>query len=217
VHRLPGVAAAVFPDEPERAFYNNALFQRDLGASDRSGALDAMEAVYATAGIARFAAWVHESDEPMRAELERRGYTLDITTRAMGMDLDDIALPRPQIPLGPADWPEYLRMDGLPPDFLLRPGRSGRRRLLPAHPALLARPSARPRPAARRRSLRDMRPGRGGGHGPGPHQRASPAGGPLARSDRGEDAEILILRHRVVALSTRSQHQGCPGQAGNSG
>jgi predicted GNAT family acetyltransferase len=36
----------------------------------------------------------------------------------MGMDLDDIALPRPQIPLGPADWPEYLRMEGLPPDFL---------------------------------------------------------------------------------------------------
>ncbi len=118
VHRLPGVAAAVFPDEPERAFYNNALLQRDLGAGDRSGALDAMESVYAGVGVARFAAWVHESDEPMRAELERRGYTLDTTTRAMGMDLDDIALPRPQIPLGPADWPEYLRMDGLPPDFL---------------------------------------------------------------------------------------------------
>ena len=104
--------------EPERAVYNNALLQRDLGAGDRSGALDAMETVYATAGVAHFAAWVHESDEPMRAELERRGYTLDTTTRAMGMELDDIALPRPRIDLGPADWPEYLRMDGLPPDFL---------------------------------------------------------------------------------------------------
>ena len=118
VHRLPGVAAAVFPDEPERAVYNNALLERDLGAGDRPGALDAMEAVYATAGVARFAAWVHESDEPMRAELERRDYTLDTTTRAMGMELDDIALPRPRIDLGPADWTEYLRMDGLPPDFL---------------------------------------------------------------------------------------------------
>ena len=86
VHRLPGVAAAVFPHEPERAVYNNALLERDLGAGDRSAALDAMEAVYAAAGVARFAAWVHESDEPMRAELERRGYTLDTTTRAMGMD-----------------------------------------------------------------------------------------------------------------------------------
>jgi GNAT superfamily N-acetyltransferase len=118
VHRLPGVAAAVFPDEPERAVYNNALLERYLGTADRAGALDAMEAVYAEAGVARFAAWVHESDEPMRAELERRGYTLDITTRVMGMALDDIRVPRPEIPLGPAGWAEYLRMDGLPPDFL---------------------------------------------------------------------------------------------------
>jgi GNAT superfamily N-acetyltransferase len=54
----------------------------------------------------------------MRAELERRGYILDTTTRAMGMGLDDIAVPRPQIPLGPAGWSEYLQMEGLPPDFL---------------------------------------------------------------------------------------------------
>jgi ribosomal protein S18 acetylase RimI-like enzyme len=118
VHRLPGVAAAVFPAEPERAFYNNALLERDLGADERSGALDAMEAVYAAAGVARFAAWVHENDEPMRGELDRRGYTLDTTTRAMGMTLDDIGVPRPQIPLRPARWLEYLTMEGLPLDFL---------------------------------------------------------------------------------------------------
>ncbi|HEY1001483.1 MAG TPA: GNAT family N-acetyltransferase [Streptosporangiaceae bacterium] len=118
VHHLPGVAAAVFPDEPERAVYNNALLERDLGAADRTGAVDAMEAVYATAGVTRFAAWVHDSDPAMRAELERRGYTLDTTTRAMGMELDDIAAPRPRIDVGPADWSEYLRMDGLPADFL---------------------------------------------------------------------------------------------------
>ena len=118
LHRLPGVAAAVFPHEPERAVYNNALLDRDLGADERTGALDAMEAVYAAAGVARFAAWVHESDEPMRGELERRGYTLDTTTRAMGIALDDIAVPRPQIPLRPARWLEYLTMEGLPLDFL---------------------------------------------------------------------------------------------------
>jgi GNAT superfamily N-acetyltransferase len=118
LHRLPGVAAAVFPAEPERAVYNNALLDRDLGADERTGALDAMEAVYAAAGVARFAAWVHESDEPMRAELERRGYTLDTTTRAMGMALDDIAVPRPPIPLRPARWLEYLTLEGLPLDFL---------------------------------------------------------------------------------------------------
>ena len=118
LHRLPGVAAAVFPAEPECAVYNNALLDRDLGASERAGAVDAMEAVYAAASVARFAAWVHESDEPIRAELEQRGYTLDTTTRAMGMALDDIAVARPQIPLRPARWLEYLMLEGLPLDFL---------------------------------------------------------------------------------------------------
>jgi ribosomal protein S18 acetylase RimI-like enzyme len=118
LHRLPGVAAAVFPHEPERAVYNNALLERELGENDRAEALDAMEAVYASAGVIRFAAWVHETDPAMRAELERRGYILDTTTRAMGMALDEIRLPRPQIPLGPAGWPEYLEMEGLPSGFL---------------------------------------------------------------------------------------------------
>ncbi len=118
VKRFPGVAAAVFPEEPERAVYNNALLQRDLGPGERAGALDAMETAYSAAGLTRFAAWVHESDPAMRGELERRGYTLDTTTRAMGMALDDIRLPRPAIELGTADWLEYLSMEGLPPDFL---------------------------------------------------------------------------------------------------
>jgi hypothetical protein len=39
------VAAAVFPNEPERAVYNNALLDRDLGPGDRTAAVDAMEAV----------------------------------------------------------------------------------------------------------------------------------------------------------------------------
>ena len=54
----------------------------------------------------------------MRADLERRGYALGESTRAMGMTLDDIRLPRPEIELGPPDWFEYLRILGLPPDFL---------------------------------------------------------------------------------------------------
>jgi hypothetical protein len=118
VKRFPGVAAAVFPEEPERAVYNNALLQRDLGPGERAGALDAMETAYSAAGLTCFAAWVHESDLAMRGELERRGYTLDTTTRAMGMALDDIRLPRPATELGTAEWLEYLSMEGLPPDFL---------------------------------------------------------------------------------------------------
>jgi len=72
----------VFPHEPERSVYHNALLERGLGRGERAAALDAMQAAYAAAGVTRYAAWVHESDGPMVAGLEQRGYTLDTTTRA---------------------------------------------------------------------------------------------------------------------------------------
>jgi ribosomal protein S18 acetylase RimI-like enzyme len=118
VQRSPGVAAAVFPNEPERAVYNNALLERDLAPAERADALDAMEAAYAAAGVTRFAAWVHERDGATRGDLERRGYALEESTRAMGMALDDVRLPRPKIELGPPDWSEYLRILGVPPGLL---------------------------------------------------------------------------------------------------
>ena len=77
-----------------------------------------MEAAYQSAGVTRFAAWVHQSDAAMRSELERRGYTLDEVTRAMGMRLGDIRLPRPELELAPEDWSEHLRISGLPPCLL---------------------------------------------------------------------------------------------------
>jgi GNAT superfamily N-acetyltransferase len=117
IERLPGVAIAVFPSEPERAVYNNAILERDLTAAERTDSLDAMEAAYAAAGITRFAAWVHESDRAMRDELVRRGYALDTSTRAMGMSLEDLRVPRPELPLE-TDWLEHLRIVGVPPDFL---------------------------------------------------------------------------------------------------
>jgi ribosomal protein S18 acetylase RimI-like enzyme len=120
VQRFLGVAAAVFPNEPERAVYNNALLERDRAPAERAEALDAMEAAYAAAGITRFAAWVHESDEAMRRDLGARGYALDTATRAMGMELSDIPIPRPEIELAPPDWFEYLRIVGVPPTFLSR-------------------------------------------------------------------------------------------------
>jgi ribosomal protein S18 acetylase RimI-like enzyme len=120
VWRAPGVATAVFADEPERGVYNNALLERGLAAAARASALDVMAAAYAAAGVARFAAWVHESDAEMRTDLERRGYTIDTSTRAMGTALEDLRMPRPEIELGPADWFEYLRIVGVPRDFLAR-------------------------------------------------------------------------------------------------
>jgi ribosomal protein S18 acetylase RimI-like enzyme len=119
--RAPGVAAAVFPSEPARGVFNNALLDCDLGPSARADAIGAMEAAYASASVTRFAAWVHESDEAMEGDLTARGYTVDTTTRAMGLALDELRVPRPEIALGPPDWREYMRyLDrvGVPPDLL---------------------------------------------------------------------------------------------------
>ena len=102
MHRLAGVAAAVFPNDPERSVYNNALLERDLAASERADAVFAMEAAYDAAGVARFIAWVHERDAAIRSDVERRRYTVDEVTRAMGVALDDIRSPKPDLELGRA-------------------------------------------------------------------------------------------------------------------
>jgi hypothetical protein len=109
VRRLPGVVAAIFPDGPERLFYNNALIERGLTAAGRSDALDAMETAYAAVGVTRFAAWVHESDYGMSDAVEGRGYTFEESTRAMAIALDDLTIPEPDIELAPAAWSQYLR------------------------------------------------------------------------------------------------------------
>jgi ribosomal protein S18 acetylase RimI-like enzyme len=118
VQRYAGVAAAVFPNEPERGVYNNAVLERDLAAAARAAAIDAMESAYAAARVTRFAAWVHEDDPAMRGDLERRGYTLDTSTRAMGMALEAIRMPRPVLDLGVLEWSAYLRIFGLPAGLL---------------------------------------------------------------------------------------------------
>jgi ribosomal protein S18 acetylase RimI-like enzyme len=108
VVRAAGVAAGVFPAEPQRDVYNNAVLERGLGACARAAALDAMEAAYASAGIARFAAWVHEADAAMRTDVEARGYTFQESTRAMGLALSDLRVPSPDPELAPAEWRDYL-------------------------------------------------------------------------------------------------------------
>lgn len=118
LQRLPGVTAGVFPHGPERTVYNNAVLERDLDVDGRAQALEAMEAAYAAVGVTRFAAWVHESDEAMRADVERRGYTLDEITKAMGMAVEDVRVPRPEIDLGPSDWSTYLGTLDVPAGLL---------------------------------------------------------------------------------------------------
>jgi GNAT superfamily N-acetyltransferase len=127
VRRYPGVTAAVFPREPERSVYNNAVLDRNLGPCARASALAAMQSGYAAAQVERFAAWVHERDSATSYDLERLGYTLDTTTRVMGMPLDDIRLPRPALDIGPLEWSDYLRIFELPPGLLVNGDRSALR------------------------------------------------------------------------------------------
>jgi hypothetical protein len=49
--RPHGVAIAIFPDEPERSVYNNALFERGLASTERVDAVEASEDAYREAGI----------------------------------------------------------------------------------------------------------------------------------------------------------------------
>jgi ribosomal protein S18 acetylase RimI-like enzyme len=79
-----------------------------------------MEDAYRAAGVTRFAAWAHESDEAMRLDLERRGYHLDVTTRAMGISLDELHGPEHELELVPTTWPEYLEAFHLHPGLLVR-------------------------------------------------------------------------------------------------
>jgi GNAT superfamily N-acetyltransferase len=108
VVRLPGVAAGVFPRDPERAVYNNAVLSR-------TDAVETMAAAYRDAGVDRYAAWVHETDEALIDELTSRGYTLSETTRAMGMAVEGVVHVAPLTEVQTVGWSEYL-------DYLWRAG-----------------------------------------------------------------------------------------------
>jgi hypothetical protein len=73
VRRFAGVATGVFPNEPERSVYNDVVLERGLAAGERAEATGAMEPRTRARASPAFAAWVHESDEAIRFELERRG------------------------------------------------------------------------------------------------------------------------------------------------
>lgn len=118
VVRAPGVVAAIFPHEPERLVYNNALLAQQLPSADRASALETMAAAYTDAGVPQFAAWVHATDAGMRDDLERRGYVLDSSTRMMGLSLAALRLPRPTLEAGGLPWDAYVHRFGLPPGLL---------------------------------------------------------------------------------------------------
>jgi GNAT superfamily N-acetyltransferase len=109
VQRLPGVTAAVFPNEPERSIYNNAVLARGLSAGERVAAVKTMGAAYASAGIEEYAAWVHESEVELISELRTRGFGMAESTRVMGMSLADLPPdPGGAVEIAAVDWATYL-------------------------------------------------------------------------------------------------------------
>src|SRR5690349_17198955 len=111
VHVAPGLAAAVFPHQPESGIYNNVIVEH-------ARALDEAEAIYAAASVTRFAVWVHDSDEATRSAVESRDYVFDSSTRAMAMELAELPPERPPIDVAALAWPDYLAMFDLPPALL---------------------------------------------------------------------------------------------------
>jgi hypothetical protein len=82
-----------------------------------------MEAAYCAAGVDHYAAWGHETDADMRAELSGRGYTVAETTRWLGMPLDGISPTLGERVFVRPTWPEclrYLENVGVPAGLLGR-------------------------------------------------------------------------------------------------
>ena len=117
VLRVPGAVVGVFTEEPESLVYNNALADLGLDAEARAAMVAAIEEEYVESGVDRFAVWVHEGDAAMRTDLEDRKYVVTESTRAMGMDLRDLDIPRPELDIAPAGWSDYVTMLGLGEDF----------------------------------------------------------------------------------------------------
>ena len=110
----PGVTVAVFPTEPERGFFNNAILHAGLPRPEVVAAIEAMERDYADAAITEFAAWVLEDDQIAVAELASRGFRVNESTCAMGLELDTFRAPEPQLEVTRGDWAEYVRILDVP-------------------------------------------------------------------------------------------------------
>ena len=113
-----GAAICLFPAEPERGIFNNALLDRGMDAVAVARAVDAVEASYRDAGIDRYAVWAHESEPAPIAELTGRGYRFDMSTRAMAMPLELLPAARPELETVELDWDGYLRVFDVPEGLL---------------------------------------------------------------------------------------------------
>lgn len=117
VVRVPGAVLGVFTEEPESLVYNNALPELGLETEARAAMLAALEEEYVESGVDRYAVWVHEGDAGLRDDLDERKYVVTESTRAMGIALKDLDIPRPELVVTAADWSDYVTLLGLGDDF----------------------------------------------------------------------------------------------------
>jgi ribosomal protein S18 acetylase RimI-like enzyme len=108
----------VFPQKPEHAIHRNALLTGAQSPVDQRAAVDTLSTTYATDGVEHFAGWVHESDEAMCDTLRAHGFAIETSTRAMALDLADLARSRPEIAAASLPWHEYVLRFGFQDSFL---------------------------------------------------------------------------------------------------
>jgi GNAT superfamily N-acetyltransferase len=112
--RTASVAAAVFPDGPERTIFNNAVLLDHDADAVAAGA--EVEARYADAGVDAFAFWVHETAGAATRALVAAGWRRAESTLVMTLDLEALRAPDgPELDLDPA--PSAARcfaVNGLP-------------------------------------------------------------------------------------------------------
>jgi ribosomal protein S18 acetylase RimI-like enzyme len=118
VDEVEGAAVCLFPAAPESGVYNNALLPPGLDPRRAERAVAAVADAYRDAAITSYAVWAHEAETEAVAVLENHGYRFDSSTRAMAMELDRLAAPRPTLELGHLDWEGYVRTFDLPAGLL---------------------------------------------------------------------------------------------------
>jgi ribosomal protein S18 acetylase RimI-like enzyme len=111
-----GAAIAVFTSGAESKIYNNSILRGSV--TDPVATIAGIEHVYADAGVARFATWVHESNAAFGDVLRSVGYEADESNQVMGLGLDELVdIDTSVLEFAEPEIDEFLRINGLPSMF----------------------------------------------------------------------------------------------------
>ena len=128
LRHAPGVTAAVFPELPESAFFNNAVLARGLGSDAAAEALASAEQIYAEAGVDRYAIWALAAESAAIDVLDASDLEVAETTTAMAMSLEDAPVDTPEFDIRVGSWQEYVALldrEGVPAGLMKDAGTAG--------------------------------------------------------------------------------------------